>query len=73
MWNVPSGGVASISDSLLQLLLGGLGGIWGDALRELVVEIFAAGVRHVGCLEDLIWIGLKVELMFDLRCGRVVS
>jgi len=40
--------VTSVGDTLLELLLSGLGGVGGNALLHLVGEILAAGVRHVG-------------------------
>lgn len=54
---VPSELVASVSDSLLHLLLSRLGGVGSDVLLGLGGEIFATGVRHVDvCLGW--WFGL---------------
>jgi len=44
--------VASIGERLLHLGLGGLGGVGNHGLLDLVVEVFAAGVRHV---DGLVW------------------
>jgi len=53
--NIPSELVTSIGESLLDLGLGGLGGVGDHALLHLVGEILAAGVRHVCWLIWLVW------------------
>lgn len=56
--SVPGNSVASVGDSLLQLLLSGLGGVGCDLLTHLGGEIFAAGVRHVDDVVGwLVWFG----------------
>lgn len=51
--SLPGKLVASVGDGLLDLLLGGLGGVGDNTLLDLVAPIFAAGVRHV----DVWWWG----------------
>lgn len=55
MGNVPSDLVTSVGESLLDLGLGGLGGVGDSALLQLVGPIFAAGVRHIDCLLGGFW------------------
>lgn len=55
--NTAGNAVAGVSEGLLDLLLGGLGGVRSDFLLGLGREILATGVRHIDG-----WCGLKVVL-----------
>jgi hypothetical protein len=57
---IPSDLVRGISTSLLDLLLGGLGGVWSHMLLGLGGEIFAACVRHIDSgwlIKRKVWCG----------------
>lgn len=74
---LPSDLIASVGEGLLDLLLGGLGGVGGDALLHLVGEILAAGVRHVGlfCVVesfDLSSVKVVVVVVLELLLGCLV-
>jgi hypothetical protein len=56
--------VSGISEALLELVLGGLGGVRSELLLGLGREILATGVRH-----DVDLVVLKLESVFDCCSG----